>query len=158
MRTYAGGNPYPFTRPGNVFAVVNYCLAYEMECPSGVGILRMPGKRIATPVCGLVRNDRVFVTIRADFYAESKITMSLRGAAVPARRRRGNPFPRNAKHCVGHGPTSIFQVNYNLPQQQRIGLTTQWPWSTDQPKTRIVSGHCPQKSGVANHSAFSITF
>jgi len=29
MRTDCGGNRYPFTLPGNIFAVVNYCLAVQ---------------------------------------------------------------------------------------------------------------------------------
>ena len=33
-RTDFGGNLYPFTQPGNAFAVVNYCLVYEFHTPS----------------------------------------------------------------------------------------------------------------------------
>ncbi|MEE1037001.1 MAG: hypothetical protein U0L15_07785, partial [Oscillospiraceae bacterium] len=48
----------------------------------GVGILRMPGMRIATPVCGLVRNDKQICLLIARKSAQkvSKI-LSLRASA-----------------------------------------------------------------------------
>ena len=44
-------------------------------------MLRIARMRIATPACGLVRNDSSFVTRSTNFVAESKITMSLRASA-----------------------------------------------------------------------------
>ena len=44
-------------------------------------MLRISGERIATPVCGLVRNDMVFVTRSTELGAESKLFMSLRASA-----------------------------------------------------------------------------
>ena len=85
-----------------------------MERPSGVGILRMPRIRIATPVCALVRNDMVYITRSADFSAESKITMSLRGAAVP---RKAATWQSASLQCTALrrplADNSIF-INYNL--------------------------------------------
>jgi hypothetical protein len=58
-----------------------------------MSILTDAGIRIATPVCGLVRNDIGFDALSADFGAQ------VSGSSVIASQRsswRGNPFFRNA--------------------------------------------------------------
>jgi len=51
-----------------------------MNALTGVGILRMPGERIATPVCATLRNDVAVGTMRLEIDAEAIENTSLRGA------------------------------------------------------------------------------
>ena len=48
------------------------------EYPPGIGILRMQGERIATPVCALARNDRRTKITMLNWTQKSTKTMSLR--------------------------------------------------------------------------------
>ena len=59
------------------------------------------GMRIATPACGLVRNDICFRCPKRRFRC-SQLT-DLRVIASQCSHWRGNPFSCNAQHCVGQG-------------------------------------------------------
>ena len=87
----------------------------------GMGILRMPGIRIATPVCGLVRNDSIFDRICTDWGAtRHQTSMSLRGA-WPKAMRRGNPYSSMRSIVSAPRPTIITKINdYLSANKERL--------------------------------------
>ena len=82
---------------------------YRDNCrPLTDAMLRIAWERIATPVCALVRNDRGFVTRSTILVAESKITLSLRGAAIPRKAATWQSvFPVPKGHRRPSGATII---------------------------------------------------
>ena len=87
------------------------CSLYEQNCrPLADVMLRITGERIATPACGLVRNDMFSLRKASILSAESKIF------SVIARERsdRGNPFPGIRKDANARRAFQFHHLNNNL--------------------------------------------